>query len=243
VTPGEIVALLDEWIRLAELHQRVGMYINDPQTLQAERWLGEQLPIVEAIAERELGVEFARSFRPGIPGWSTTLLPARELKTVVSRRETIEAIRAEGGPTMAAGGLHPAVWNAARPPWSARLFRLAVADAGTAVDTLLKLRLGRDDLSGDMLITEAFSTKDPVPGAPRLRFTGLGSRDSDRWKGAHVGASNFGRGCVGGLRNWAAHTLGEGDEQVALEYLAALSVLARWIETAVVQHDGDPFPQ
>ncbi len=38
-----------------------------------------------------------------------------------------------------------------------------------------------------------------------------------------------------GIRNIATHNLKEPDEQEALELLAALSVLARWIERAEVE--------
>lgn len=37
------------------------------------------------------------------------------------------------------------------------------------------------------------------------------------------------------IRNLATHDLNEPDEQVALEQLAALSVLARWIDDAKVK--------
>jgi hypothetical protein len=36
------------------------------------------------------------------------------------------------------------------------------------------------------------------------------------------------------IRNLAAHVLGQPDEQGALEELAALSTLARWIDAATV---------
>jgi hypothetical protein len=42
--------------------------------------------------------------------------------------------------------------------------------------------------------------------------------------------------CFAGIRNPAAHEYGDDwDEQVALEYLASLSVLARWLDECVVQ--------
>ena len=39
-------------------------------------------------------------------------------------------------------------------------------------------------------------------------------------------------GCSMGIRNGAAHTTEPIDEQMGLEYLAAFSVLARWVEAA-----------
>jgi hypothetical protein len=47
----------------------------------------------------------------------------------------------------------------------------------------------------------------------------------------------FAEGCFAGLRNPAAHEHGpEWDEQRALEYLAAFSILARWIDECRVKH-------
>ena len=51
---------------------------------------------------------------------------------------------------------------------------------------------------------------------------------------------NFGQGCALSIRNLNAHGTRELPEQEALEYLAALSVLARWVdECDVVGADDD----
>ena len=56
---------------------------------------------------------------------------------------------------------------------------------------------------------------------------------SDGWKSAHDGAGAFGRGCFLRIRNLYTHH--DGDvEQEDLEALAALSLLARWIDSAAV---------
>ena len=44
------------------------------------------------------------------------------------------------------------------------------------------------------------------------------------------GALQYAVGCFGAIRNRATHEQGEWDQQAALECLAALSVLARWID-------------
>ncbi|WP_081481181.1 TIGR02391 family protein [Saccharomonospora azurea] len=52
----------------------------------------------------------------------------------------------------------------------------------------------------------------------------------------HDGAGNFARGVYSAIRNPNAHD--EGDELAeneALEQLAAFSILARWVDTAVVE--------
>jgi hypothetical protein len=132
-----------------------------------------------------------------------------------------------------ASNLHPEVWSAARRPWDAGLHREAVGNAATAVETMAKVKTKFGLASGAKLWGELFSLNDPTPDRPRLRLP-VDPAMSDRWKSAHVGAADFGRGCMEGIRNWAAHSIDEADEQAALEYLAALSVLARWVESATV---------
>ena len=41
-------------------------------------------------------------------------------------------------------------------------------------------------------------------------------------------------GCSKGIRNAVAHTTADIDQQIGLEYLAAFSVLARWVEATIV---------
>ncbi len=69
---------------------------------------------------------------------------------------------------------------------------------------------------------------------PRLRIPNLeGGEDTHR--SAHEGALHFGRGCFMAIRNIVTHTLTQPEEQPGLEALAALSVLARWIDAAEVR--------
>ena len=84
------------------------------------------------------------------------------------------------------------------------------------------------------MVTQAFSIKPPTLDQPRLRFQQFNPA-SDDWRSAHEGAMYFGRGCMMGIRNLVAHRSDELSEAVAIEQLAALSVLARWIDEAVVE--------
>jgi hypothetical protein len=95
-------------------------------------------------------------------------------------------------------------------------------------------RLGRRDVSGSKLMGEAFSLESPASGRSRLRFPGEPDPRSETYRSRHLGAMHFGQGCFEGIRNWAAHSIDTADEQVALEYLAALSVLARWVDQCEV---------
>ncbi|MEV6027780.1 TIGR02391 family protein [Streptomyces sp. NPDC052036] len=79
------------------------------------------------------------------------------------------------------------------------------------------------------LCMQAFDMKDPVAAKPRLRFDG--DRNTPSWRARQEGAKYLAAGAFLALRNVAAH---EDEvtwtEQEALEHLATLSVLARWIE-------------
>ena len=97
------------------------------------------------------------------------------------------------------------------------------------------MKVDRRDLDGKDLYAQAFSTKDPKLGEPRLRFPDIDPAEQPkRWTSAHEGARNLGMGCAQGIRNPQAHPSPDITEQEALEQLAALSVLARWVDECEV---------
>jgi hypothetical protein len=100
------------------------------------------------------------------------------------------------------------------------------------VNARLQTAIGRRDISEADLIRQAFSPEQPNRG-PRLRFPG--DRTSQSWKSSQQGAMDFGAGCFEAIRNPAAHDDDlDWSEQQALEYLAAFSILARWIESSEI---------
>jgi Protein of unknown function (Hypoth_ymh) len=107
------------------------------------------------------------------------------------------------------------------------------AHAASAIENWLRAKTEVHQGSIASLAASAFSSADPTPGAPRLRFPGFDPVGSDDWKSAHDGAGAFGRGCFLRIRNLYTHHDGEA-EQENLEALAALSLLARWIDSAEV---------
>jgi hypothetical protein len=68
----------------------------------------------------------------------------------------------------------------------------------------------------------------------RLRL--LEDDGSDNFKSVHRGAMALAEGLFAGIRNVVSHTVAESeaDEQAALGQLAAVSVLARWVDDADV---------
>ena len=83
----------------------------------------------------------------------------------------------------------------------------------------------RSQVSGDRLYSQAFATNKEV--GSRLRFTSV-KAGTDEWRSRHRAAMLLGQAVTAGFWNWAAHTTRPLPAQVAIEYLATLSVLARW---------------
>ncbi|HNB95573.1 MAG TPA: TIGR02391 family protein [Microthrixaceae bacterium] len=94
-------------------------------------------------------------------------------------------------------------------------------------------KLGRMDVSETALFNEAFSLSDPKLGSPRLR---LAENDGSKtYESLHRGARAFAEGLYAAIRNPGMHVPTDGgEEQLALEQLAAFSLLARWVDQAEV---------
>ena len=150
---------------------------------------------------------------------------------ILERQDDYERIFGPAGPTLAARQLHPWVWNAVATLWDDGHYEPAVHEAAKAVELRTQLEIDRRDLDGKDLYSKAFSLDDPQPGAPRLRFPDIDRAEQPkRWTSAHEGAMFLGMGCAQGIRNPQAHPSDDITEQEALEQLAALSVLARWVD-------------
>jgi hypothetical protein len=101
------------------------------------------------------------------------------------------------------------------------------------INTETQAKLGRMDVSETALFNEAFSLSDPKPGSPRLRLAkDVGSKT---YESLHRGARAFAEGLYAGIRNPGMHAPSDGgEEQLALEQLAAFSLFARWVDQAEV---------
>lgn len=137
------------------------------------------------------------------------------------------------GPALRADALHTTVWDAATSLWRSEHYRQAVEAAAVAVNALLQQKVNRRDTMNTALVREAFTREPPAPGRPRLRL--WPDDGSDTYKNLHDGVRDFGIGCFTAIRNVGSHeVLPDLDPQIALEQLAAFSILARWIEDATV---------
>lgn len=166
--------------------------------------------------------------------WANAVEVCIRVRGTIRHMEEIATIIGPSGPSIAAGRLHHWVWEAAATAWDAGLRRSAVQSAGARVDHETQVKLRRMDLTGVDLARQAWTADDPEPGKARLRPVGFGDRGSKSYSSALDGARDFHAGAMARIRNPATHGVEEFDEQEALEQLAALSVLARWIDAADV---------
>lgn len=135
-------------------------------------------------------------------------------------------------PTLPADQLHRWVWDAARTYWESKHYRAAVNAAATAINAHTQTKIDRRDLFDRDLMNQAF------PSSPRSDQVYLrlpGDMEDRTVKSRNQALRPYAEGCFAGIRNPATHEHGaDWDEQTALERLAALSVLARWIEECEV---------
>lgn len=170
--------------------------------------------------------------------WAIRWRPAkgaalRALGLVRSGAEARDRLRPDA-PDLVADQLHIWVWEAARPMWEAGSRSTAVLHAAQAINARLQQKLSRFDISDATLCGEAFSADAPKEGRSRLRFSG--DRTSETWKSLQLGAAFFGRGCFQAIRNPLAHSHQyDCSQEEALERLAALSLLARWVDECKIE--------
>lgn len=140
----------------------------------------------------------------------------------------------DGAPEISAANLHPWVWSGAKSLWQSGHYRSAVEDAAKKVNAEAQNKLGRRDVSETKLFQEAFSLDPAQPGRHRLRR--MKSDGSDTYKSVQRGAMALAEGIYAAIRNPFNHEdPADIEVHVALEYLAALSVLARWIDEAALE--------
>ena len=197
--------------------------------------ISEAIERMEPLVERIAGALDPRSVLLVSASPSMAIATTNRLMGILEKQEDFQQIFGHGGPTLAANELHPWVWNAVASLWGDGHYEPAVHEAAKAVELHTQLKVGRRNLSGKKLYSTAFAKDDPIPGGARLRFRHIdGSERPDAWTSAHEGAQHLGMGCAQGIRNPQAHPSENISEQEALEQLAALSVLARWVDECEV---------
>ena len=210
--------------------------IEHPAWRDTESQIHEELPLILRIADR-VDPDLAAQFKKEAYGWRyrPAMEAAQQLAGLLGSIKEIEQILGPVGPKLAAANLHPWIWNAAVSLWDNGHRREAVQAAAVALfDSHLPTKLGVPARpSAKDLVAQAFSTDLPTAGSPRLRLDDYAD-PSPSWTSQHEGAKFFGMGCAQLIRNLVTHGA-QPDEQVALEQLASLSLLAGLIERAKVE--------
>lgn len=181
-----------------------------------------------------------------IPGWSSrynntrnnrwtghreAALRARE---ALLRKQELDENLGENAPELSAAEPHPWVWSGAKSLWQPGHYREAVEGAIKKLNADTQNKVGRRDVSETDLFKQAFSLDDPKAGKAGLRR--MKDDGSDTYRSVQRGAMNLAEGVFAGIRNPLSHEADqEFSEQEALEYLATLSVLARWVDAATVE--------
>lgn len=233
----KVLEELRTFIRLCDQNHEVWSSGGAATTHPTHRELQSQEPVVKRIIEAVdislLGIVRSHA-RGGYEwdwrGWADA---ARKAVTLIERGDDIAQMLGPSGPRLSAADLHPKVWQVASAYWSSGHYDDAVEAAAKIVRTMARARLGKPNLK-EANVGDAFSTDDPKEGSPRFRFPGVDPEDTETWTAMHAGALHYAKGCFMALRNPRAHAILDTDEQVALEHLAAFSVLARWIDEADV---------
>lgn len=120
--------------------------------------------------------------------------------------------------------LHPAIERAAGQLFRDGHYANAVEDAVKALNALVRLNSGVGDKDGSPLMETVFSPKGPV-----LKFNNLADQsDLDEQRGFMMMFS----GAVAGLRNPRAHKIIKDDPEMALEFIAFVSLLAKLADKA-----------
>ena len=155
-------------------------------------------------------------------------LARRALGHLATAAETAQHITGSSAPTMAADSLHPLIWDSAARLWSDKHHGAAVQRAATFLNAHVQDITGRRDLSDSTLMAQVFSLSPAESGKPRLRWPG---EDADLTvKAMRSGMLQFSQGCFMAIRNPATHSTNDVAAQEALEQLAVLSTLARWVD-------------
>lgn len=207
---------------------------NKSSTAAPDAEVARQAQVVEKIFDRVIPgwrseIELRSSNR-----WTRHREAAIRAKAELERQEEIRKNLGDNAPELSAAKLHPWIWSGASSLWNSGHYREAIEGAIRKLNAEAQNKLGRRDVSEADLFNQAFSEQSASAKNPRLhRMPDDGSKT---FKSVQRGARAFAEGVFAGIRNPLAHEVDqEMPEQQALEYLAALSVLARWVDDSTLE--------
>ena len=155
----------------------------------------------------------------------------RQALGILDDRDEWSVRLAPDSPSLVADRLHPLIWAAASSVWGTGQYRVAVHQAAVALSARIKART-ESHLNDRELVAQVLAPEPPKPGQVRLHLPG--NREDRTWQSRQQGLHLIAQGAYAGIRNIAVHDDVEWSEHEALEHLAVLSVVARWIDESVV---------
>ncbi len=232
------VTQLDEFINASATH-----FVNGPpgtigfgeyKTTLGHEEVVKKAQVIEKILDRVVPRWRDLDVATGHKMWEKHREASIRAMEELLRQEELRKNLGEDAPEISAANLHPWVWNGAASLWRSSHYRSAVEDAAKKVNAEAQNKVGRRDVSETKLFQEAFSEKPAEAGKTRLRR--MKDDGSDTYKSVQRGAMALAEGIYAGIRNPFNHEDPRDiEEQIALEYLAALSVLARWVDESEVE--------
>jgi hypothetical protein len=224
---------LENWVKLADEYKPFQNQ-SGPQKQKAAQALLAATPQAEQIVSQRYRLD--NGLVKQLRDWDHLLIEhgqgiARQAIGLLRTEEETAERLGPAGPKMRADDLHTVVWNAAAKLWSDGHYTEAVKRAATFLNAHVAARLDRHDVSDASLMREAFSSNPPEAGRTRLRWPGDASDLTV--KSMNDGLRNYAVGVFMAIRNVTTHDTNDLEPQLALEQLAALSLLARWIDVCV----------
>lgn len=203
-------------------------------TASSDADVTKQAQVVEKILDRVIptwrtDIDLSKTNR-----WTRHREAAIRALEELIRKQEVEENLGENAPELSAAELHPWIWEGAKSLWQSGHYREAVGGAIRKLNAETQNKVGRRDVSETDLFKQAFSMDEPKVDKSRLRR--MKDDGSDTYKSVQRGAMALAEGVFAGIRNPLSHEVDqELSEQEALEYLAALSVLARWVDQSDVE--------
>lgn len=225
---------LDKFISFTELRQPSSSggvaFIGDfASPIGREADIISSAQVVEQILDRVIPRWREEVQDDGKRRWVGHRQAAIRAAAQLRRQAEISERLGDNAPSFSAAALHPWIWSAARSLWQSGHYREAVRSASVKINAEAQNKVGRRDISETDLFKQSYSNDLPKPGKPRLRPAG-----DDGGKTAlslRRGVMALAEGCFSALRNPSSHdNLQELSEQEAVEQLATLSVLARFVD-------------
>jgi hypothetical protein len=229
---------LDDFIKATKV-----TYVSSPpnsigfhsyQTAASEDEVVKRAQVVEQILDRVVPGWRSEITKKDRQKWSIHYEASIRAREALLRAEEVRKNLGEDTPDLSAAELHPWIWNGASSLWQSGHYREAVEGAIKKLNAETQNKVSRRDLSETKLFQESFSMDEPKAGKARLRRTK--DDGSDTYRSVQRGGMALAEGVFAGIRNPLSHEVDqELSEQEALEYLAALSVLARWVDASEVE--------